>query len=274
MLHKISDTPRILKRAEELKQDVEINIFDDHIDYFSQLEPVKTLMPIWLTNEQVHLMNLIQASLQYCFFLGTDELKPFKSNDINDLVLEAFEKDKGITWIEDKLPETDITLLDKRIESLNELRPILETYPMHWNNPQASYDLLMRLPLFKRDVFFKKGILAIQSSARMFGYQTDLPIPADYRIPQVLHKLGILEYPDRIMNKIENSEIFPENSKDELAIRAASILACYEIQKKANITAETLDFVLFQMIDSLKHHHLCITRNSLKHHHLCVTTNY
>ena len=262
-MHKISDTPRILGYAKKLKQDIVIHMPGKHIiATLAALEPIKTVIPSHLLHEQVHIMNLVQASLQYCFFLGTDKLKPLASNDVNRIVLEAFEKNETLAWIEERLLETDITLLDERIKSLNELKHILEVYPMYWNNPQASYELLRKLPSFRKDIFFKKGILAIQTSARMFGYQTDLPVPADYRIPQVLHQLGILEYPDRIWNKIENSEIFPENSKDELAIRAATILACYEIQKKANITAETLDYVLFQK------------RNSLTHHHLCTTTNY
>lgn len=55
---------------------------------------------------------------------------------------------------------------------------------------------------------------------------------ADYKVPQILRKLGILEYSQNLSQKIDNYEIIPAHSKDEIEIRVATIWAVEKIKDK------------------------------------------
>ncbi len=55
---------------------------------------------------------------------------------------------------------------------------------------------------------------------------------ADYKIPQVLEGLGILEYDDELMFLIESKSPIKENSELEVEIRAAMIAVIDYIYKK------------------------------------------
>ncbi|KAL5520082.1 hypothetical protein ACEPAG_1742 [Sanghuangporus baumii] len=53
----------------------------------------------------------------------------------------------------------------------------------------------------------------------------ELTMFADYRVPQILHHLGILVYPPELIEQLRNKSPFPPGSREEISIRAASILA-------------------------------------------------
>ncbi|EJC98075.1 uncharacterized protein FOMMEDRAFT_143537 [Fomitiporia mediterranea MF3/22] len=53
----------------------------------------------------------------------------------------------------------------------------------------------------------------------------ELTMFADYRVPQILHHLGILVYPPELIQQLQAKVNFPPGSREELSIRAASILA-------------------------------------------------
>ena len=48
---------------------------------------------------------------------------------------------------------------------------------------------------------------------------------ADYRVPQILHHLKILIYPPSLLTLLESGHYFEHGSKEEVSIRAASIVA-------------------------------------------------
>lgn len=48
---------------------------------------------------------------------------------------------------------------------------------------------------------------------------------ADYRVPQILHHLGILVYPPSLREKLRNGEDIPPGSDEEVSLRAASIVS-------------------------------------------------
>lgn len=52
-----------------------------------------------------------------------------------------------------------------------------------------------------------------------------IPVFADYRLPQALRALGILEYTPALANIIDQRKSLPENSTQEIEIRACTILA-------------------------------------------------
>lgn len=55
---------------------------------------------------------------------------------------------------------------------------------------------------------------------------------ADYKIPQVLRGLGILEYSDTLSNLVDNKVLIPEGSNYEVEIRASMLVAIDLIKKE------------------------------------------
>lgn len=55
---------------------------------------------------------------------------------------------------------------------------------------------------------------------------------ADYKLPQVLRKIGILEYSKRLQEKIDNKRIILKNSEEEVEIRANVIWAVEFIKER------------------------------------------
>ena len=80
---------------------------------------------------------------------------------------------------------------------------------------------------------------------------------ADYKVPQILHKLGILEYSPVLMKKIKNRILIPAGSKKEVEIRSATIWAI-EYLKKAlkNLGKEfysfQIDWILWNKSQKIK----------------------
>lgn len=69
---------------------------------------------------------------------------------------------------------------------------------------------------------------------------------ADYKVPQVLRQLGVLEYERTLAGGIDNQELIPQGSEEEIEIRAATVWAC-ELLRRAmaghdrHVTATEID---------------------------------
>lgn len=66
----------------------------------------------------------------------------------------------------------------------------------------------------------KFGLISVSLS----GYN-EITAFADYKVPQLLRKFGILEYTDELANKIDNKIEIPTGSDEEIEIRANTIWA-------------------------------------------------
>lgn len=53
---------------------------------------------------------------------------------------------------------------------------------------------------------------------------------ADYRVPQILHHLCILTYPASLLTKLHSSTPLAPGSREELSLRAASIIAVERVR--------------------------------------------
>lgn len=79
---------------------------------------------------------------------------------------------------------------------------------------------------------------------------------ADYKVPQVLRKLGILEYSPELSGMIANRMVLPAGSTAEIEIRSATIWGC-ELLRQAlaargrNVPAHELDWMLWTQGQSL-----------------------
>ena len=89
---------------------------------------------------------------------------------------------------------------------------------------------------------------------------------SDYKIPQAMRGLGILEYSDKLSNIIDNKKEIEVNSKYEVEIRANMLVAIDLIKKKLEnkvCAIDINDYIWSQgrnKIIDLKPYHL--TRNT------------
>jgi len=219
--------------------------------------------------ERNHVFSLLNASQQFCFFLGTSDYRPDGINGevVVDFLLESFQLDSWEDIREDylrKIKKTNITLLQERIKLFNEVfeHIDLDYYAKYYDNDDKSLEMILELPGFRVDPFRKKAFYALQTTAILNHRETNVPLPCDYQIPKVMKQLGILKYNSEIIKKIENDHIFIENSKEELAIRSATYIAAHKITQNG-INPAMLDQWLFLQKQNIE-----------SKHHLCYTTNY
>jgi len=234
----------------------------------------------------IHVFNVINASLQFSFFLGNSSIRVdnIDSSWIVNMLDKVFKKSKienvhNIYHLKESivkiLIKSNIPLLNKRIISIEEIFNKLDfiEYGNSYLNINHSICMLKQLVSFKQDIFFKKGLFAILISSRMMpelkkinkSYKKELfllPVPADYQIPKVLRYFKLINLSDDFLNIIESNTIIPENSNMELNLRAATIKACNKIAKNNNISVDDVDSYLFMIRKKIDlQHHLCITSN-------------
>lgn len=74
---------------------------------------------------------------------------------------------------------------------------------------------------------------------------------ADYRVPQILHHLQILRYPPSLEDMLRNHIPIAHGSREEISIRAASIIAVERLRSKireqygVDVTSVLIDFYLW-----------------------------
>ncbi len=89
---------------------------------------------------------------------------------------------------------------------------------------------------------------------------------ADYKIPQTLRALGILEFNNELSEIIDNKQLIDENSKYEVEIRANMIAAISYINSKLenSCSIEINDYLFLSsksVKDIAKPYHLCRNKN-------------
>jgi len=234
----------------------------------------------------LHAYNALNAALQYSFFLGSSAIR-FGGMDslgmmrlIDGVFAECSVRHPSeIPAIYERLRRrliaSPVTMLESRLEIVRELceRFDFDTYGRSLYDVGASLDLLAETACFKRDLFFKKGLLALMLSNRMLPNLKEenpdysrqiasLPVPADYQIPRILRHFGLIRLSESLQNLIDTDTPLPENSAMELAIRSATVLACDRLAQNNGISPDQVDAWLFRQkgFVTLKHH-LCVTRS-------------
>ena len=61
---------------------------------------------------------------------------------------------------------------------------------------------------------------------------SELTMFADYRVPQILHHLRTLDYPPSLVKKLLDHDPFAPGCKEEISIRAASIVAVERVRQQ------------------------------------------
>jgi hypothetical protein len=92
---------------------------------------------------------------------------------------------------------------------------------------------------------------------------------ADYRIPQLLRHLKILNYSSHLSEKVDQKDEIISGSLEEIEIRAATVIAVEEIKQRVlkkygnQLISVQLDWLLWErgeaMIENMNPHHRCLT---------------
>jgi len=113
--------------------------------------------------------------------------------------------------------------------------------------------LLKRAQIFVGDVW---GAL----KSKGLGHFDDiekLTCFADYKIPQILHHFGVLEYSPALLKKIKNETLLAADSSAEVEIRANTIWAIEKIkeallEQSREIPSFQIDWILWNMAQKIK----------------------
>jgi hypothetical protein len=120
--------------------------------------------------------------------------------------------------------------------------------------------------------FFKRAQICVADlhgafGGKQWGAFTDmhqLTIFADYKLPQLLHHFGVLQYHPTLAERINQHELLEPGGEEEVQIRAATIWACEILRQAMNaatpeqVTAADLDlqlWLLSQNITNMRPYH-------------------
>lgn len=115
------------------------------------------------------------------------------------------------------------------------LRDIIALFPSFID--VQTYDS-RAIPFYKRAQILVSDLASAFESrgATLFSDLSFLTAFADYKVPQVLHQLGVLGYSTELTGRLRHFERIPAGSREEVEIRAATIVAVGAI---AQATAES-----------------------------------
>lgn len=116
-------------------------------------------------------------------------------------------------------------------------------------------------------LILKKIQLALYEIAQIYvdkgtDVSCDITVAADYQIPKVLEGMSVLKYSEELSKKIDNFELIEENSREEKALRAATIISCEAISEKHHISIPALDRLLWLARNDFKNKNFHLTRTS------------
>jgi hypothetical protein len=154
-----------------------------------------------------------------------------------------------------------VPMLNERVNVLNEVGSNLQklyegSFVNLLEEAKASTDKLIRLvvnnfPCFDDTAAYNKEPVYLLKRAQIlcgdlfgaFGGKglgkfkdlDQLTAFADYKLPQLLRALGILEYSSELAHKVDSFELLPAGCEEELEIRAATVCAVDELRSRLAI---------------------------------------
>jgi hypothetical protein len=131
--------------------------------------------------------------------------------------------------------------------------------------------------------FYKRAQILVGDLWAAYGKQKDTSQPccfndidqltmfADYRVPQILRDMKILEYSPHLASTIDSKQIIPWGSEEETEIRALTIVAVDRLQ--AAVKKNGLDLLAIEC-DWLLWHRSEQLKDSIAPHHRTLTVYY
>jgi hypothetical protein len=133
--------------------------------------------------------------------------------------------------------------------------------------------------------FYKRAQIFVADLWGAFGRPTEPTHPyyfhdidqvtmfADYRVPQILEHIGVLEYSPKMLQTIVQREEIPFGSEEEVEIRACTIIAVERMKERVNafrldhkLTSIEMDWILWNWGEAIK--------DSTRPHHRTLTIYY
>lgn len=124
----------------------------------------------------------------------------------------------------------------------------------------AEYDTEKLLPILDKsgyfnDKFQKRSQLAISMMNGVLKRRFDkefkglenLTIMADYRLPQVMYNFGAIKLSEWLLEKLAKQEVIESGSREELTLRAASVVVGEKVSKILNISESDVDKLLWTL---------------------------
>lgn len=207
--------------------------------------------PDWLaTMDDAAVANLLRPAP------GHPEIPLF-----DDRVRNIWEIGHGLNTLESWTPATDL-LRAANGSAIALIREVIRLFPSFddvatW--PRADTGLPGNEVRFYKRAQILAGDLsgALRNAPEGTFHDLDqLTAFSDYKVPQVLHWLGILRYSDDLTARIARREHIPAGSEPEIEIRAATVWAC-ELLRQAladrgrAIAAHEIDWLLWELGQSL-----------------------
>ena len=259
----------------------------EHVaDQMKENDPPKFPMPKVQNVQKGILLEIVAASVNYCYWHGKSNVRPLQSSSTKmyKLLLQAFVNysistnfKECIKKFSDLLLQNRFPLIEQRIKHLEELInnnaelfsiTILTDYK---NNKLNLNNLMSKLisyyPGFAADLFLKRASLFFIQLYRRFGwFKNDLHslhAPADYQLPKMLEYFGCIEYDEFLKEDIQDHIPIASGSIFECEIRAATILSIKKLCELTKWNVAEVDAFFFLQRDK-----------AINPFHLCVTTDY
>lgn len=117
---------------------------------------------------------------------------------------------------------------------------------------QEAELLAQTFPRAYRDRYLKKAQLTLMFIAGQWNEHNprqacrlDVTAAADYQLPKILRAMGILSYSPELAARVDAQQLIAADSREERAIRAATVLACEKLAEHLNCTLPQVDFWLW-----------------------------
>jgi hypothetical protein len=263
--------------------------------------------------ENVCLFNLFLNAVNYCYF--DEDGKKFQDGDLSGCSLicarltEHWEEikdpyflsqvDENYLLCELFRAERPISMVRQRTNALREIGAFLNknqdfTFAKLFQKyKRNAYFVSQYLPVMLpswRDPFFKRSQLFVGMTYGRFQDWTECPIDdeslsdltifSDYRVPQTLIALGVIEPRSQLMTRLHRKEFLASGSQKELELRAASIIGADMITKNLkslvdeSVNSLNTDFLLWSAATRGAEMPAGLFTHEWLNHHYTMTTDY
>jgi len=174
----------------------------------------------------------------------------------------------------------EIPLLKERLEFLQEAGSVLSSrFAGEFDNliKEGNSDavqivklIIKNFPSFNDVGFYKRAQICAYDLSLLPDMNIknveQLTIFADYKLPQILRALGVLEYKKSLAEKIDNYVLIDKNSREEREIRAVTIWVGELLAKRLDTMPVVIDNAIWYLTQK--------TNKNLGLYHRTLTTSY
>lgn len=221
----------------------------------------------------VNFLLVLHTIGDYCFWgdpkweIRVDDKVLYGTFAIMHVVIQRFKKDKSFKMSFEEFKKLlegniEIPLLKERYEELEVMNNFLDNRSFYnmikdIRDDKCLFDFIIdNLPYFKDERVYKNKTIYFYKRAQLLTsdilhiralvenvdvHYNNLVGCADYKIPQIMNSLGMIQYSELLNEKIANKEEIAEGSTLEIEIRANSLVVIDYIYRKLNKKFERMD---------------------------------